>query len=79
MLWVMQTLLTGPGYGYPGETVAPIAHGDRVLVQWKSRPLEHHVVLDVDSNIHGAVYRTIRLADGHECLVMESELRGRCK
>lgn len=73
----MQLKMFGARSG--AEQVEPIKHGDKVLVQWASRPLEHHVVLWVDDNEHGRVFGTVRLTDGNECIVYERELRGRVR
>lgn len=72
----MQMKLSGQGYGYVAEQVAPIAHGDIILVRSAS---ERHVVLIADDNIHGKVFVTVRLSDGAECVVLEREVTCRVR
>lgn len=54
-----------------GETQAePVKEGDVLVTKAFGRVL----VLSVSDNIHGAVYPSVRLDNGSECVVLEREV-----
>jgi len=52
------------------ETFRPIAEGDVIVTHSSAR----HFVTKVDDNVNGAVFLTIRVSDGVECIVVEREV-----
>lgn len=57
------------------EKFAPIAHGDIIVTHKGAR----HVVMVADENNDGAVYCTVNLATGAECVVLAREVAYRSR